>query len=164
MAQISDDTIERENTETAITAIYRQVARDGCRSEMCHDCAFRNDSPEMEEFRDVGFGTKVMTLLEDLEYVFAGATDRPSIFVCHQGMPTGPKGPPDYQPPRDERGNPIGFPVCAGWAKRFNQALNDWQGDDTEPDFEEADDGKCPYCGKKLILDGTTLYCEEGCF
>jgi len=119
------DEIELENVESALAPIYQIAGRDGCRTQMCHDCAFRPDSPEMCEFKEVGFGTKVMTLLEDIEYTFSGQAVRPSIFVCHQGMPTGPGGPPDYQPPVDEQNNPIGFPICAGWAKRFNKRLRE---------------------------------------
>lgn len=42
----------------------------------------------------------------------------------------------------------------------MTQPMDDTQDDD----IEEADHGKCPYCGRVLILDGTTWYCELGCF
>lgn len=91
-----------------------QVVELGFRRGRCRDCAFRPDSPEMKEFHET-YPSKMATIHEDLDYYLSGEGVRMPIFVCHPGMPTGPKGQPDYRPPRDERGVPVGFPVCAGF-------------------------------------------------
>jgi hypothetical protein len=109
------------------------LARYGCRETMCRDCAFRPDSPESAEAA-TDYPSKLGTLREDLDFAFAGECDRLTTFVCHQGMPTGPKGPPDYQPP-DAQGNPVGFPLCKGWAAAFDAKvaeMNERMGADGE--------------------------------
>jgi hypothetical protein len=101
----------------------RRAVRDGVREKMCHDCAFLPQSPEMIDSRQT-YPSAISTLVEDLDYFFSGQSDHLSIFVCHQGMPTGPNGPPDYRPPRDEHGNPVGYPICAGWRARFDEYIS----------------------------------------
>lgn len=117
------DDERRERVERAVALVLAAGVRLGCRESRCHDCAYRTDSPEMADYYEAGYGTQVFTLREDLEFLFRGELDRPSLFVCHQGMPTGPGGPPDYRPPRDADGNPEGFPLCAGWLAEFDRQL-----------------------------------------
>ena len=67
----------------------------------CHDCAFRPDSPEHDNFA---------AMVGILEMV---VEDQP--FFCHQGMHVTADG--RYIPQRtDARGVPVGHPICAGWA------------------------------------------------
>lgn len=88
------------------------------RASCCHDCAYRNDSPERA---DLDLGEELVDI--------AGSAD--SVFACHQGMrrvvayrhPDGreiPAGPGDYHPPMVGQvafradGTPADW--CAGWA------------------------------------------------
>lgn len=68
---------------------------------MCHDCAFRRDSQERER---TSAWSAIDKSLRD------GAP-----FFCHQGMHVTADG--RYIPlERDRQGQPVGHPVCAGWA------------------------------------------------
>lgn len=95
----------------------------GLRAEMCHDCAFRPNSPERRG--EAGYQGSA----EDLNDMVTGG----SPFACHQGIrrpvkwvhPSGaeiPGHPADYSPPI-VNGTPYkadGTPadLCAGWAAR----------------------------------------------
>lgn len=95
------------------------------RETCCHDCAYRNGSPERAE-QDLG------EVLSDI----AGEAD--SVFACHQGMrrivayvhPDGRRveaGPGDYDPPQIGavafRADGTPADRCAGWAARRRYLL-----------------------------------------
>jgi hypothetical protein len=68
---------------------------------MCHDCAFRKDSPERESF---GAWPAIESAVRE-----------GTPFICHQGMHETDDG--RYIPfERDAKGIPVWHPVCAGWA------------------------------------------------
>jgi hypothetical protein len=113
-----------EELSGRVMAACALVVGLGFRRSRCHDCAFRPGSPEMKEFHET-YPSKMATIHEELDYYLSGEGGRVPVFFCHQGMPTGPKGPPDYRPPRDERGVPLGFPVCAGFRKLVDSCVSD---------------------------------------
>lgn len=110
--------VDIERLETMLVSIVSGEFRE----KRCHDCAFNRESQEMTDLREV-YPSQMATVLEDLDYYLRGEIERMPLFICHQGMPTGPKGPPDYQPPRDGHGNPVGYPICAGFVQRFNEYI-----------------------------------------
>lgn len=96
------------------------------RVKCCHDCAYRNGSPERSDDRTEALDQHVWVEGEE--------------FWCHQGVrrvvafrhPDGrvlPAGEGDYRPPADPEGRPVIWKAdgtvaerCAGWAalrKRF---------------------------------------------
>ena len=91
------------------------------RKEPCHDCAFRPGSPEREN-------PKVWARLVALTDPSKGI--RP--FHCHYAhdgteMPTDEHG--NYDPPLRDDGSPLGFPICAGWARTFDVKLSRLRGE-----------------------------------
>lgn len=91
---------ERENRD----------AKSFARTEMCHDCAFRPESPERQ---DPELWAKILKSAENAQ-----------AFRCHIGhdgveMPVGPDG--EYCPKLDSRGQ-AEFPLCAGWCGMFDKA------------------------------------------
>ena len=83
------------------------------RDEMCHDCAFRPDSPERKD-------PEVWArLLADPDQ-----SGLDGVFYCHHSrdgsreMPTDEHG--NYNPRRDASGRPVGWPICAGWVRTFD--------------------------------------------
>jgi hypothetical protein len=88
----------------------------GARTKCCHDCAYRNGSPERSDDRE--------------EWLLELPSRRDNIFWCHQGLrrvvswshPCGltiPAGVGDYQPPivggRPIRADGSYGEICAGW-------------------------------------------------
>ena len=95
----------RRPAKAAAERDAKQFARD----EMCHNCAFRPDSPERKD-PDVW-----ASILESAKHAVS--------FRCHFGhdgveMPIGPDG--DYCPKLDSRGE-AEFPLCAGWVRLFDK-------------------------------------------
>jgi hypothetical protein len=78
----------------------------------CADCAFLPNSLERD-------GKTAAQLYDQLALANASRVDEESAFYCHQGMHHGARG---YVPrQRDDRGVPIGHPICAGWVKVHEQ-------------------------------------------
>ncbi|MEM6988901.1 MAG: hypothetical protein AAF721_00345 [Myxococcota bacterium] len=85
------------------------------RKEPCIDCAFGPDSPERQD-------PETWDALKRQTDPANGIVP----FRCHfthdgQEMPTDADG--NYVPKLDEHGSPIGWPICAGWAKTFDVNL-----------------------------------------
>ena len=75
--------------------------------QRCSDCAFRADSSERD-------GITAYALFRRLDR-------HGEAFYCHAGMHHGDKG---YVPrQRDERGAPIGHPICAGWLAQYRRSI-----------------------------------------
>lgn len=76
----------------------------------CHDCAFKANSQERE-------GATAIDMFTKLELGNKGGP-----FYCHAGMHDGGQG---YVPrQRDDRGVPIGHPICAGWVREYERRLS----------------------------------------
>jgi hypothetical protein len=99
----------------------------GTRESMCHNCAFRLDSGEVEDFASVPYDdipAQLTQILENIDAAVEGEIPYKPFF-CHQGMPTNDGGL-SFQPEnRDEDEMPIGYPVCAGWLNEVMLQTND---------------------------------------
>lgn len=75
----------------------------------CSDCAFKADSLERD-------GDTAGQLFDRLARALKGGP-----FWCHAGMDGGSMGSGYVPRQRDERGAPIGHPICAGWVKEYER-------------------------------------------
>jgi len=94
------------------------VEKHGAHAAMCHNCAFRDDSPEQMHARG-NYPAQFWTILLGIRSaVREEAAYAP--FFCHRKMPSDDGGK-NFQPELDDEGLPAGHKLCAGWTAEVKE-------------------------------------------